>query len=207
MADFTTRILLPNNDDGDLTYYKHRTKQDLLPLVGGTGQVTQSGPRGAGGPGARQGGARPGGPQAARNLPGGMTAMPSAEVGPNGFPAIQFVQPGVPAALGLPNPGIQQVLAAEQSGRPPAAGTDLFQREWLDACKGKSNGVIHGTSSKTHCDFDYAGTMMEQMLLGLVAHQAGKKLEYDPATGQVKNSPEANDYLKRKYRPNWTLNG
>ena len=38
---------------------------------------------------------------------------------------------------------------------------------------------MHGTSSKTHCDFDYSGTMIEQMLLGLVAHRAGKKLEYD----------------------------
>ena len=45
------------------------------------------------------------------------------------------------------------------------------------------------------------------MLLGLVAHRAGKKLEYDPATGRVTNMNEANDYLKRTYRPNWTLNG
>jgi hypothetical protein len=49
--------------------------------------------------------------------------------------------------------------------------------------------------------------MIEQMLLGLVAHRAGKRLEYDPATGRVTNAPEANDYLKREYRPNWTLNG
>ena len=47
--------------------------------------------------------------------------------------------------------------------------------EWIDACKGKNNGVTHGTSSKTHCDFDYTGTMIEQMLLGLVAHRAGKR--------------------------------
>ena len=49
--------------------------------------------------------------------------------------------------------------------------------------------------------------MIEQMLLGLVAHRAGKKLEYDGAAGRVTNSAEANDYLKRQYRPNWTLNG
>jgi hypothetical protein len=79
--------------------------------------------------------------------------------------------------------------------------------EWIDACKGKGNGVVHGTSSKTHCDFDYSGTMIEQMLLGLVAHRAGKKLEYDPATGRVTNSSEANDWLKRPYRSGWTLNG
>jgi len=49
--------------------------------------------------------------------------------------------------------------------------------------------------------------MMEQMLLGLVAHQAGKRLEYDPVAGRVTNSSDANAMLKREYRPGWTLNG
>ncbi len=49
--------------------------------------------------------------------------------------------------------------------------------------------------------------MMEQMLLGLVAHRAGKKLEYDAATGRVTNMAEANDYLKREYRSGWKLDG
>ena len=49
--------------------------------------------------------------------------------------------------------------------------------------------------------------MIEQMLLGLVAHRAGKTLQYDPATGRVTNHNEANDWLKREYRANWTLNG
>ena len=128
--------------------------------------------------------------------------MPSAEPGANGFPVIQMIDGKIPAALGLPNTSVQATLAAG-----PPAGGDVFQREWIDACKGKSQNVVHGTSSKTHCDFDYSGSMMEQMLLGLVAHRVGKKLDYDPATGRVTNSSEANDYLKRAYRPNWTLNG
>jgi predicted dehydrogenase len=199
-ADFTTRVILPNNDDGDLTYYKRRSKQDLLPLVGGTGQVTQA-PGSARGPAAQA--SR--GPQTARPLPAGFTAMPSATPGPSGFPQIQFLEGKVPAALGLPNTSVQSVAEAEKSGR--VLRPDAFQTDWLDACKGKSNNVVNGTSSKTHCDFDYAGSMIEQMLLGLVAHRAGKRLEYDPAAGRVTNAPEANDYLKRKYRPNWTLNG
>ena len=105
------------------------------------------------------------------------------------------------------NTNVQNILAAEQAGTPRPAGGDVFQQEWLDACKGKYNGVTHGTSSKTHCDFDYSGTMIEQMLLGLVAHRVGKKITYDPATGRVTNAPEANDYLKRTYRSGWTLNG
>jgi predicted dehydrogenase len=73
-----------------------------------------------------------------------------------------------------------------------------FLGEWVNACK---------TDLKTSCDFDYGGTLIEMMLLGLVAYRVGKKLDYDGATGRVTNSAEGNDLLKRKYRPGWTLNG
>ena len=123
-------------------------------------------------------------------------------MGPDGFPVVNLLEGDIPPALGLPNPGLAK------AGQPSVPNDrDLFMLDWVDACKGNSNGVKHGTSSKTHCDFDYTGTMMEQMLLGLVAHRAGKKLEYDPAAGRVTNAPEANDYLKRTYRKGWTLNG
>jgi predicted dehydrogenase len=201
-ADFTSRLIIPNNDDGDMTYYKRRSKEDTLPLIGGTGQVTQAAPRPAGvAPGGGRGG------QGGRGaLPAGFSANPVADPGPSGFPVVQMLEGGIPAALGMPNTSVQNILAAEQAGRP-AGGGDVFQSEWLDACKGKSNSVTHGTSTKTHCDFDYSGTMMEQMLLGLVAHRIGKKITYDPATGRVTNASEANDYLKRTYRSGWTLNG
>jgi predicted dehydrogenase len=190
VADFTSRIIIPNNDDGDLTYYKRRSKSEVLPLIGGTGQITQAPSR----PAVRR-------PAA---LPTGFTALPSSEVGPSGFPSIQFAEGHVPAALALPNPAVESLRA---NPGPPPAGGDVFQREWLDACKGKSNRVVHGTSSKTHCDFDYSGSMIEQMLLGLVAHRVGKKIDYDPAAGRVTNSPEANDYLRREYRSGWKLDG
>ena len=127
------------------------------------------------------------------------------EPGPDGFPTVQYLENGLPAALGMPNTDIDLILEAERSGRRLDA--DPFQLEWIAACKGKSDGAVHGTSSKTHCDFDYSGVMVEQMLLGLVAHRAGKKLEYDPVEGRITNAPEANDYLKRQYRKNWTLDG
>ncbi len=199
LADFTTRVIIPNNDDGDFTYYKRRSREQLIPLIEGTGQTTQAAP-------APQRRANP--QRAAQNrptLPPGFTAMPnSAVLGPNGFPVVQYVDGKLPAALGLPNPAVE---AYDKNPGPPPTTGDVFQREWIDACKGKSNGVVNGTSSKTHCDFNYSGSMMEQMLLGLVAHRAGKKLEYDPATGRVTNFEEANEYLKRPYRPGWTLNG
>jgi hypothetical protein len=134
-----------------------------------------------------------------------LSGIPSAQPGPNGFAVVHFTDKGVPAALGLPNTDVETIQEAEKRGGE--LRRDPFQVDWIDACKGKSDNVVHGTSSKTHCDFDYSGTMIEQMLLGLVAHRAGKRIEYDPASGRVTNATEANDYLKRQYRPNWTLNG
>jgi hypothetical protein len=73
-----------------------------------------------------------------------------------------------------------------------------FQQEWFDACKG---------NLKTSCNFDYNGLMTEQMLLGLVAYRAGKKIEYDGVTGKITSDAAANEYLRHTYRPGWTLNG
>ena len=72
-----------------------------------------------------------------------------------------------------------------------------FQRQWINACKG---------GLKTSCNFDYAGKMIEMMLLGTVAYRVGKKLNYDGAKGLTDNA-EANALLQRTYRPGWSLNG
>lgn len=74
-----------------------------------------------------------------------------------------------------------------------------FMQQWIDACK--------DPTKKTACDFEYSGNMIEQMLLGLVAYRVGKKLEYNGATGKITNAPEANEFLGRKYRDGWTING
>jgi len=108
IADFQNRILLPYGKENDLTYYRHRPKEELLPPLGG------------------------------------------------------------------------------------------FQQEWIDACK---------SDLKTSCDFDYGGTLIEMMHLGLVAYRVGEELEYDGAKGRVTNSAEGNDLLSRPYRDGWTLNG
>ncbi len=71
-----------------------------------------------------------------------------------------------------------------------------FQMEWINACK---------TDLKTTCDFEYSGSLMEQLLLGLVAYRAGKKIEYDGAMGRITNDAAANDLLKRTYREGWKL--
>ena len=48
----------------------------------------------------------------------------------------------------------------------PAMGH--FQKEWTTACKG---------NLKTSCDFDYSGTLIEQMLLAHVSYRVGQKIE------------------------------
>src|SRR6266436_221781 len=73
-----------------------------------------------------------------------------------------------------------------------------FQKQWINACKG---------DLKTSCNFDYGGQMIEMMLLGLVAYRVGKKISYDGAACQVTDNPQANQLLRRNYRPGWTLNG
>ena len=108
VADFNSRILLPLRDKADMTYYKPRAKEALIPPIGD------------------------------------------------------------------------------------------FQKEWINACKG---------SLKTACDFEYSSTLIEQMLLGLVAYRVGKKISYDGAAGRVTDNPEADALLRRTYRPGWTLNG
>jgi hypothetical protein len=73
-----------------------------------------------------------------------------------------------------------------------------FVEEWIRACKG---------DLRTHCDFDYGGTAIETMLLGLVAYRVGKKINYDGKNGRVTNSYKANGLLSKEYRPGWTLHG
>ena len=74
-----------------------------------------------------------------------------------------------------------------------------FVGQWLSACR--------NPSQKTACDFEYSADMIEQLLLGLVAYRAGRKIEYDAASGKVTNAEDANQFLRKTYRPGWTLNG
>jgi predicted dehydrogenase len=87
-------------------------------------------------------------------------------------------------------------LRSKENQLPPVGH---FQQQWIDACK--------DPSKKTACDFEYSANMIEQMLLGLIAYRVGRKIEYDGAAGKITNAPEANEFLSRKYREGWVLNG
>ena len=57
------------------------------------------------------------------------------------------------------------------------------------------------------CNFDYSGILIEQLLLGSVAFDVGKKLDYNAKKMEFTNSPEGNRLLKKEYREGWVLNG
>ena len=68
--------------------------------------------------------------------------------------------------------------------------------EWIVACK---------TGSPTTCSFDYSGPLTETVLLGTVAYRAGQKLAWDAENLKATNCPEADQFLRREYRKDWTL--
>jgi hypothetical protein len=76
----------------------------------------------------------------------------------------------------------------------PRIANEHHELNWVDAAKGKG---------EASCPFEYAARLTEVMLLGVVALQAGKKIQYDGANMRVTNVAAANDFLKRDYRTGW----
>ena len=69
--------------------------------------------------------------------------------------------------------------------------------EWAEACK---------TRGPTTCNFDYSGALAEAVLLGNVSYRAGaKKLTWDAESLKATDCSEADSFIKRDYRPGWTL--
>ena len=66
--------------------------------------------------------------------------------------------------------------------------------EWIAACKGGAPAMSN---------FGYAGSLTEAVLLGNVALRVGKKIEWDAQNLQVRNAPEAAQYIRRQYRKGW----
>ncbi|MHC4330088.1 MAG: Gfo/Idh/MocA family protein [Planctomycetota bacterium] len=69
-------------------------------------------------------------------------------------------------------------------------------REWVEACK---------TGEPTTCNFDYSGALTEAALLCNVALRTGKKLTWDAKKLKAIGCPEADAFIRRKYRKGWTL--
>ena len=84
-----------------------------------------------------------------------------------------------------------------RNGRGGApAGNDHYL-QFVEACRG--NG-------KTSAPFDYSGPLTETVLLGCLATRFRKTtLEWDAAELKVTNVPEANDFVRRRYRKGWEV--
>jgi predicted dehydrogenase len=84
---------------------------------------------------------------------------------------------------------------------PPVAETQWTKgnrhvQEWIAACK----------AGKQPCaSFDSSARLTEVVLLGNVALQTGKPIEWDVEKMQITNVPEANRFVRREYRKGWSL--
>jgi len=70
------------------------------------------------------------------------------------------------------------------------------EREWFDACRGGPPAMSN---------FDYSGPLTEFLMLGNIATQFDRPIEFDPMAGRITNSPEADRLVLREYREGWTL--
>src|SRR5262249_42758887 len=75
---------------------------------------------------------------------------------------------------------------------PPSPG---HHQEWIRACKGGAPALAN---------FAYAALLTEVVLLGNVAVRVGKKLAWDGPNMRAIGCPEADQYLRRQYRKEWS---
>jgi predicted dehydrogenase len=69
-------------------------------------------------------------------------------------------------------------------------------RDWLDACKG---------GPPPSARFEYGAALTEIGLLGLVAMRSRKKIYWNAQAMKFTNAPEADKFLKEKYRSGWEV--
>ncbi len=81
----------------------------------------------------------------------------------------------------------------------PKQGGDNHYLQFVEACRG------NGTTS---APFDYSGPLTESVLLGCLATRFPKTLlEWDAAALKVTNVADANQYVRRRYRKGWEVEG
>jgi predicted dehydrogenase len=81
----------------------------------------------------------------------------------------------------------------------PKQPADNHYVQFVEAVRG--NG-------KTSAPFDYSGPLTESVLLGCLCTRFPKTtLEWDPANLKVVNVKEANEFVRRRYRKGWEVEG
>jgi len=78
----------------------------------------------------------------------------------------------------------------------PRAPGGSHHQEWIAACKG---------GPPAFCNFPaFASPLTEAMLLGNLAIRTGGKILWDAARMQAADCPQAEQFIRRKYRKGWT---
>lgn len=108
---------------------------------------------------------------------------------------------GTEGALLIPHIGTPVLLPVEKFKDHPYPKMEErnHYHHFVDGCLGKAKNESH---------FAQTGPMTEAILLGTVAIRVpGTKLEWDSKNMKFPNNPEAEQYLKRKYRKGWEVKG
>jgi len=71
-------------------------------------------------------------------------------------------------------------------------------KEWVLAC-------MKNDPAAPLCNFSYAGSLTETVLLGVVAFRTGEELAWNTQTLTAPNVPDAEQFIRLKYRPGWVL--
>jgi predicted dehydrogenase len=76
-------------------------------------------------------------------------------------------------------------------------GSDGHEQDWVRACK---------TGEPACSNFDYSGPLTEMVVMGNLAIRfPGQRLDWDGDNMKCTNLPQANEYVRRKYRDGWSL--
>jgi predicted dehydrogenase len=97
------------------------------------------------------------------------------------------------------NPRLLPKSLHDSVGKPKqrfARITTTHEMNWIEAIRG---------NAQVTSPFEYAAALTEVMLLGIVALNAGKKIEYDATNMHIKNVTNSDALLKRKYRSGWGI--
>lgn len=93
----------------------------------------------------------------------------------------------------LPDSKMKSYLNGKEA---PKETTEGGEQHWINAFKNKT---------QSPGSFLYAAPVTETILLGAVALQARKKIDYDSQSMKITNDQNANKFLYREYRKGWEL--
>ncbi|HYH56964.1 MAG TPA: Gfo/Idh/MocA family oxidoreductase [Anseongella sp.] len=113
------------------------------------------------------------------------------------YPAESAMLIGTEGALLIPHGGMPVLLPESKfkDYKQPSLEERNHYHHFVDACLG---------GEKTESHFAQSGPMTEAILLGTVAIRVpGQVLEWDSEKMKFRNYPEAEQYLKRRYRKGW----